>query len=68
MTSQQLTGDYRRIWGHRRAGHWIVEVDDTDARVRLREIRGQTGTARSVTAFIVSCLAMPGREQPKVHS
>lgn len=62
------TIDYMRAAGRRSDVHGLVELDVTEARRRIRELREETGTRVSFTAFLVSCLATALDEQPDVQA
>jgi pyruvate/2-oxoglutarate dehydrogenase complex dihydrolipoamide acyltransferase (E2) component len=46
----------------------LLEVDVTAARKAIRELRRNTGTGLSFTAWVISCVARAAAEHPRVHS
>jgi hypothetical protein len=46
---------------HKPMMHGLLEVDVTNARAYLREVKGRTGESPSFTAFIIACLGTSRR-------
>ena len=48
--------------------HGLIEVDVTEARRRLCDLKAETGEARSFTAFLVACVAHAVDENPSLNA
>src|SRR5215217_7834265 len=48
--------------------HGLLEVDVTDARTYLRELKSRTGESPSFTAFVIACLGRAVAEHKEVHA
>ena len=48
--------------------HGLVEVDITEARTRIRQIKEKTGESLSFTGFIVYCCAKAAGEDRHLHA
>lgn len=46
----------------------LLEVDVTDARDAIRDLRRRTGAGLSFTAWVVSCVHRAAADHPRVHS
>ena len=53
---------------HKPMMHGLLEVDVTEARTYLREVRARTGESPSFTAFIITCLGRAVEEHKYVHA
>jgi hypothetical protein len=48
--------------------HGLVELDVTEPRRRMRQLRDRTGAAPSFTAFIIGCVAQAVAEDRRAHA
>jgi pyruvate/2-oxoglutarate dehydrogenase complex dihydrolipoamide acyltransferase (E2) component len=53
---------------HKPMMHGLLEVDVTEARAYLREVKARTGASPSFTAFIIACLGRAVDEHKYVHA
>jgi pyruvate/2-oxoglutarate dehydrogenase complex dihydrolipoamide acyltransferase (E2) component len=53
---------------HKPMMHGLIEVDVTNARAYLRDVRARTGESLSFTAFIIACLGRAVDEHKDVHA
>ncbi len=65
---RQAELDILRVAQGKHLIHGLLEVDVTEARRRLRELRARTGESRSFTAFIVACVARAVDENKEMHA
>lgn len=56
------------VWRSHHTIHGLVEVDVTEPRRRIREIRDATGETLSMTAFILHCLARALVSEPRLNA
>jgi pyruvate/2-oxoglutarate dehydrogenase complex dihydrolipoamide acyltransferase (E2) component len=65
---RQLVIDGMDLAARKHHIHGIVEVDVTEARERIRQIKGRTGERLSFTGFITYCCARAVDEDKHVHA
>ncbi len=65
---RQLVIDGMELAGRKHCIHGLVEVDITEARARIRQIRNKTGETISFTGFIVYCCARAVDEDKHLHA
>lgn len=65
---RQLVIDGMELAGRKHTIHGLVEVDISQARERLRQIKEETGESLSFTGFIVHCAARAVDEDKHLHA
>jgi pyruvate/2-oxoglutarate dehydrogenase complex dihydrolipoamide acyltransferase (E2) component len=65
---RQLVIDGMELAARKHNIHGLVEVDITDARTKLRQIKERTGESLSFTGFIVYCCARAIDEDKHLHA
>jgi pyruvate/2-oxoglutarate dehydrogenase complex dihydrolipoamide acyltransferase (E2) component len=65
---RQLVIDGMELAGRKHTIHGIVEVDISQARERLRQIKEETGEALSFTGFVVFCCSRAVDEDKHLHA
>jgi pyruvate/2-oxoglutarate dehydrogenase complex dihydrolipoamide acyltransferase (E2) component len=65
---RQLVIDGLELGARKHHIHGLVEVDITEARTRIRQIKEKTGESLSFTGFIVYCCAKAAGEDRHLHA
>ncbi len=65
---RQAELDILRVAHGKHLIHGLLEVDVTEARRRIREMKDRTGEAVSFTAFIIACVARAVDEHKAMHA
>jgi len=65
---RRLTVDAGWIESRRHNVHGLIEIDVTDPRRIISEIKKRTGESISFTAFIISCLSRAVSDNPRMHA
>ncbi len=65
---REIVVDSGRQASHRHIIHALIEVDVTDARQRIREIKAESGESLSFTGYVVACMAQAIQAYPKVQA
>lgn len=65
---RRLVVDAGRAGSHRHSTYGLIEIDITDARVRMRELHESTGERVSMTAWLTTCLARTIAEDRSVQA
>jgi pyruvate/2-oxoglutarate dehydrogenase complex dihydrolipoamide acyltransferase (E2) component len=66
--AQRQIGDWLVEAARRHTMHALLEIDVTDARRQIREVRARIGEPLSFTAFVVACLARAIDEDRLMHA